>query len=213
MQCFLGALSGFTHHPDEEPEGVLTLQQVHGSHGVCVLDRKSFSQEAGDFLWTQKRDQKIGVKVADCSALLLEGVNSQGAFVAAVHAGWRGTAAGILQRVAEACQPLSDVIVWMSPSICAEHFEVGPEVFEMLSPSAKDFAIQGKGDRWHLNLKAFQKSEIQRVFPRGTRVFASSLCTFCQSDFISYRRSQGQLPKGQRHLAWIQLRSLEVPAH
>src|SRR5690606_2483279 len=93
----------------------------------------------GDWIATTERELPIAIAVADCTAILLHGVMSSGqAFVSAVHAGWRGTAAGIIQNVVREIEP-QELKAWLSPSICQNHFEVGDDVKKALDPASHSF--------------------------------------------------------------------------
>jgi copper oxidase (laccase) domain-containing protein len=145
---------------------------------------------------------KIGVLVADCSAILISGPSrSYGNLVGAIHAGWRGTAKGIIASAISSLD-LSHFRAWISPSICQEHFEVGAEVVRAFSDEYSEFAKEIGNGKFLFDLKAAQISELKK---QGAEVFASSLCNFCQPEFVSYRRARGSLT--ERHLAWISRRS------
>ena len=205
ISVFESARAEFSLSIEEGSASSICLKQVHTSIGYRAEEISNASSiPEGDFLWTTRPKLKIAVKVADCSAILIEGQNSEGKFVAAIHAGWRGTASGIIQNAVKGIQPEGFVRVWISPSICRQHFEVGPEVIEALGPESKRFskASQNSG-KVLLDLKSFQTEQIKAQIPHA-QIFASSLCTFCQTEFFSYRRSQGKLPAGHRHFASIQ---------
>ncbi len=177
---------------------VCTLNQVHGDEGYEVQET-FHSKPEGDWLWTQKPNLKIGVYVADCTALFLSGKRSGMPFVAAIHAGWRGTAKGIIEKALETLSPDS-CKAWLSPSICQEHFEVGGEVLGALGNGVQKFSKSVSDNKFLLDLKAFQIERLQKL---GVGVRHSSLCNYCQWDFVSYRRSRGNL--SSRHLAWIEI--------
>lgn len=202
LKCFESCDAGFDYifkRPDLQ--NIASLRQVHGCEGREIESQCEILNE-GDWLWTRKPQQKIGVMVADCTAILIFGqTQSYENLVAAIHAGWRGTAKEIIPTAMETLK-LSRFKAWMSPSICQDHFEVGEEVLDALGRRAYAFARKGSQNKYFLDLKAFQMEQLKK-WPG--EIFASSLCTFCQPEFNSYRRTKGAVDA--RHLAWICIRS------
>jgi len=176
------------------------LKQVHGSVGMRVSSGVVQKGSEGDWLWTTEPGFTIGIQVADCTAVLVYGRRKTGEeFVAALHAGWRGTAKKIFEIFYNEVQP-QEWIAWLSPRICQNHFEVGPEVLQNLGEGSKAFAKPGVKDRHYLDLGALQKVQLEAL---GAKVIVHPLCTYHQPEFFSYRRS-AQLETG-RHFAYISL--------
>lgn len=176
------------------------LKQIHSALGVRLVHEHLSESLEGDWLWTTRPNATLGIKVADCTAVLIYGVRkSQEEFVAALHAGWRGTANRIFQNFFDEVEP-QEFTAWLSPRICQSHFEVGPEVLEELGLSAARFSKSGLGDRSYLDLGALQKLQLEEL---GARVISHPLCTYHQNEMFSFRRS-GKLETG-RHWAFIEL--------
>jgi hypothetical protein len=198
LNLFGGTEAGFdlvVNRPDLSV--IRTAKQVHGIEGYRVMDGEQSLPEA-DWLWTSDLNVRLGVMVADCTAALMLGTSRvYGEVISAAHAGWRGTAKGIWKTLVNNLQ-LESFKVWLSPSICAEHFEVGIEVLESLGEGSRRFARAKLSNKFDLDLKAFQIEELRSL---GGDVSWSSLCTYCQSEFVSYRKYHGQI--ASRHLAWI----------
>ena len=127
------------------------------------------------------------VLTADCLPLLLAGPDG----VAAVHAGWRGLADGVIEAAVRALSPSPGRIhAWLGPAIGQRAFEVGPEVraaFVDADPAAAGCFIAGRGDRWHADLYALARLRLTAL-----GVHAISGGEWCTSDdaaqFHSYRR-------------------------
>lgn len=186
---------------DETP--LYLVKQVHGCGLLSVdeLDEQKTRPEA-DAIYSNRPGVSLGVFVADCSALLLMAENSRSEpIVAALHAGWRGTSERIIQKTMEYLDVRSGT-VWVSPSICQKHYEVGPEVVEALGSGVENFVKQNENSRYQLDLKGFQLS-ILKDYP--LEVMSSPWCTWEEPDLISYRQSQGSL--SGRHLAWVRMLS------
>ena len=126
---------------------------------------------------------------ADCLPVLL--CNRAGTAVAALHAGWRGLAAGILERGVARMPGNSDVLAWLGPAIGPDRFEVGEEVVEQLEPGScgdrswcTASTVPGK---WFVDIYRLAR---QRLLAAGVvDVSGGDFCTFTEDRrFYSYRR-------------------------
>ena len=102
------------------------LEQVHGNQ---VVEAPLGNAVSADACWTRQHGVACAVLTADCLPVLL--CDRQGTRVAAVHAGWRGLLAGVLENTVTAmtCSP-DDLLAWLGPAIGPTVYEVGPEVRE-----------------------------------------------------------------------------------
>lgn len=168
------------------PNPPIWLQQVHETAVLNLSEPTLFPELApADAAITSKSGVVCCVMTADCLPLLL--CDQQGTQVAAVHAGWRGMAQGIIEKaVASFDAPAADLIAWAGPCISAKHFEVGEEVREQLAgpDHAWRKGLQGK---WFADLYALAG---HRLADLGvTQYTHSSECTFAnQESFFSHRR-------------------------
>ena len=145
---------GFTTR--EDPDSALPPVRLKQVHGCGVVEAAGDVQEA-DGVWTQARGLAIGVQVADCVPVLLAGLVRGRPWAAALHAGWRGTVAGILRRgvavfTAQGGRP-EDLAWALGPAILKCHFEVGDEVVAAArrDPAFReDLAAPGPRGRPHL---------------------------------------------------------------
>jgi polyphenol oxidase len=162
-----------------------TLKQIHSSSCVAGDGRSGILGE-GDALLENVPGSVVAVKTADCIPVLL--VDERHRAVAAVHAGWRGTAAQIVARAAEAMAhrfgtAAADLHAAIGPGIGACCYEVGPEVRER-------FGGQGRGP---LDLSAENIRQLLHLGVTRPRIYASNLCTMCRTaEFHSFRRDQDQ---------------------
>jgi YfiH family protein len=127
--------------------------------------------------------------VADCLPVLF--ASRDGRRVAAAHAGWRGLAAGVLERtVADLGVPGGELSAWLGPAISQQNFEVGGEVreaFVAADPGAASaFATNARG-RWQADLVGLAR---RRLAALGVdEVSGGHWCTFADSEqFFSHRR-------------------------
>ena len=131
------------------------LQQVHGDRAV-TLGSKDFDDaepEADAVVGRQSGDLCV-IRTADCLPILL--CDRDGAEIAAVHAGWRGLAAGVIDAtLAKMSAAPGAIIAWLGPAIAQPSFEVGDEVrvaFESAGfDVAKRFSANDRG-RWQADL-------------------------------------------------------------
>jgi YfiH family protein len=113
------------------PEEPRWLKQVHGNRVVHASEVERDITEA-DAVWTDQLGQVCAVMVADCVPILLAA--RDGSCVAAIHAGWRGLAAGVIEETIKALPVAPEALVAeIGPCISAEHYEVGPEVVNEIS--------------------------------------------------------------------------------
>jgi YfiH family protein len=154
---------------------------VHQTHSADVIraDLPGFHGD-GDAIVTNSPGLLLEVRTADCVPILL--VDSVRQVVAAVHAGWRGSAARIAERTVTAmstwfqCDP-ADIQAAIGPAIGPCCYEVGPEVAEQF----------GKTGRQLLDLISWNE---QILHAAGVRtVILTTACTKCHSnEFHSFRR-------------------------
>ena len=108
-------------------KAVLELHQVHGTAVVRADDW--YPGVSADACISGVADVACRVLTADCLPLLI--CNLQGTEIAAVHAGWRGLCAGVIETtLAAMTSPNAELMVWLGPAISQAHFEVGAEVRE-----------------------------------------------------------------------------------
>lgn len=157
-----------------------TVSQVHGAAISWVGDGKL----EADALVTTEPGVIVAVRVADCVPILLEGPG----VVAAVHAGWRGTAADIVRltvaEIGEKCGlKAQELRAAIGPAIGRECYQVGEEVVEKLSAVAPDGA-DWRADR-QVDLVVLNLSILRSL---GVTAEAVGTCTFCSSALWSHRR-------------------------
>jgi len=175
------------------------LRQVHGSRVVRLgaADVGAALHDA-DAAWTDQPNIACTVQVADCLPVLL--ATTDGAGVAAAHAGWRGLAAGVLEATLRAlCDGTGsapgDVVAWLGPCIGPRQFEVGADVLAAFGavpaqPDAARFVNRARTDgtpRWLANLPLLASDRLQAA--GVTRIAGGAWCTVEDaSDFFSFRR-------------------------
>ncbi len=158
-----------------------TLKQIHSASCVAAEGRTGILGQ-GDALLENTPGSVIAVKTADCIPILLADQRQRA--VAAVHAGWRGTAARIVSGAIAAMKERfgtdpADLHAAIGPGIGVCCYEVGPEV-------SAQFGEQG---RVHLDLPAINRAQLIDAGVTPQRIYASNLCTMCNAqEFESFRR-------------------------
>lgn len=197
------ALCRFGLRGYEPPPRVSFETQVHGGDSVVTKrDPGSLSPDlppdppAGDALWTADADLPVAIRTADCVPILLWDPHAPA--VAAVHAGWRGTAADIVGRsLAFAAEHLgvdpARVRAAIGPCISRDSFEVGPEVVDALRAlglSDEDLRVAtGPRGRPHVDLRSANRRLLQRAGVPDAAIEDVGGCTFSEPGlYESYRR-------------------------
>jgi len=129
------------------------------------------------------------VMTADCLPILLS--DRDGRCVAAVHAGWRGLAAGVIEQAASRLQPVGgELVAWLGPAIGPQAFTVGEEVrgifLQQDQQAATAFSTGSSGE---LRADLYRLAR-QRLAGCGvTDVYGGDWCTYTDAaQFYSYRR-------------------------
>ncbi|HET7230571.1 MAG TPA: polyphenol oxidase family protein [Longimicrobium sp.] len=170
------------------PTAVLS-RQVHGTEiwvhtqrgapAICVMD-------GHDGHATDLPGLLIAVGIADCTPVSI--VDAERRRIALVHAGWRGTAAGIVERgirrmAAEWGSAAADLWLHCGPAICGRCYEVGPEVHAAIHPDRPP--PPGK-ETIDVRAAIVERAAGQGVRPE--RITVSTHCTRCGiGEFFSYR--------------------------
>ena len=161
------------------------ILHVDGSYAKQdIYDPVSY---VADGLITREPELALVVFTADCVPVLLQGPG----VVAAVHAGWRGTAKGIAAKAVREmdCDP-AEIQAWIGPSIGLCCYEVGDEVRDamrcLLDADAEPFFQERR-----LDLKGLNRRQLELAGVR--RISVSQICTRCNhTEYWSHRYTAGQ---------------------
>ena len=160
-------------------------------HGARVVETGSPADGApADGIVAREPGMVCAVLAADCMPVLL--CDRSATVVAALHAGWRGIAAGILEAGIRAAGPApGELMAWLGPAIGAERYEVGPDVRDALlaaDPDAVDaFRPSGRPGRWRADLERVVRRRLGRCAVGS--VHGGGTCTASDPGrFFSHRR-------------------------
>jgi polyphenol oxidase len=198
------AFGSMSTHGDESVEDVLgrwdalrngvlragrfaTGRQVHGTRVVTHdgLWRGWLRVDDTDGHYSPDRGTGLAVTVADCVPVLI--AHPSGA-VAAIHAGWRGTAAGIMRRaltvMGEDGLSVRELRVHLGPAICGRCYEVSPDVYTQLTGKTVDKPTT-------VDLRGLLAGQACAAGVRSVTV--SDDCSRCDTDrFFSHRGGDAQ---------------------
>lgn len=192
-----------------EEDRLYELSQVHGAH-VERASTGSVSEalraRQGDALVCAVPGAAIGVRVADCAAILL--AHPKSGTVAAVHAGWRGVVQGVIGAALSAlCQEAEgrpdQLLAAVFPHIGVDAFELGEDVAQQIAASApEDSEVIRRGwGKPHADLGRAIVAQLARAGLAAENIERLPGCTFREPErFFSYRRDGAA---SGRHLAVI----------
>ena len=203
-----GAAHGFGVRGAAEPAGLARPRQVHG---VAVARARGDGMPLGDAdaVWSDAPGTAVGVVTADCVPILLAGRGAR--IVAAVHAGWRGLADGVIGAALEALRaagaPAGELVAAIGPHIGPCCYEVDEPVLARLRarfPAAIDaHAHATRPGHARVDLGALARRELEGALPPGAVGALADACTRCDAQrFESYRRDGA---RSGRLVHWIRV--------
>lgn len=183
------------------PTNPLWITQKHTS--IAIEATPENKDQIADATFSKQPNQVCAILTADCLPVLI--CNKKGTHVAAIHAGWRGLAGGIIESTLQAlAQPADDLLVWFGPAIGPQKFEVGKDVYAAFTQKHRESAAAftpHTEDKWLADLYALAKI---RLKIRGiSQIYGGDFCTYTQDDlFFSYRRDKSKTGR-MASLIWI----------
>jgi YfiH family protein len=167
------------------------LRQVHGYAVVDAAYAKAGDEADGAMAFTS--GPVCAVMTADCLPILL--CDEQGDAVAALHAGWRGLASGIIESgVQGLARPPGSLLAWLGPAIGPDAFEVGEDVFQTFctaDPEAAPAFRPTRAGKWNADMymlaqRRLRQLGVSRIYGGGV---TRDWCTHRdRARFYSFRR-------------------------
>src|ERR1700686_4269390 len=215
---------------------LVSLLQFH-SDAILHFESAPTEPSRGDAAVTKNAGLLLAVQTADCVPILL--VDPTNRAVAAVHAGWRGTLARIVEKAIGRMQmqfgsQAADLLAAIGPAIGGCCYEVGTEVAAAFSAqfanAAEFFDELRTGDepnplQWMnmmppghqpppkkvlLDLRKANRSQLEAAGVPSANIFVSDLCTGCGRDLLFSYRKQGA--QSGRMMAVVGIRTQEKRA-
>lgn len=177
-----------------DPAMMVSSDQVHGT---AILHAEEPGRYPGyDAFITGCRGLFLCIYTADCYPVLLYDPVNMAA--GAAHAGWKGTAGGIVTKTVKAMgerfgtRP-SECVAFIGAGIAEAAYEVGPEVAEAFPSDCCSLAISAvNGEKYHLDLSEANYRQLLASGIPAVNIERSPFCSFRESTmFFSYRRDNG----------------------
>jgi polyphenol oxidase len=183
---------------------IYDVWQVHGRKVVCTQSPRPLDQPhiKADAILTDRSDVTLFMRFADCVPILL--FDPVRGVIGVAHAGWQGTVIGVAAAAVQEMQSEyhsnpSDILAAIGPSVCAKHYEVGPEVVEQVEQAfgmdSSKVLSRGNGemspgkayfDLWIANRLILEKVGVGQIDIAG-------ICTACHpEDWYSHRAEKGK---------------------
>jgi YfiH family protein len=190
-------------------ESCTFAQQVHGSglHLVAASDvgaggsRFEEGIPAADGLVVTRPGVVVAAVVADCVPIVIYDPDKHAA--AAVHAGWRGTAAGIAAKavevlVSECGSGPDSIVAGIGPAIGGCCYEVSEDAVEGLRRgfAGGEPVAEERDGRWYADLAEANRWQLRGAGLRAENVELAGICTSCRSDEFYSERTLGR-PTGR----------------
>lgn len=189
-----------------EGRHVVTARQTH-SVDRCLIEspaQASGPQPVCDAMVTRLPDVLLAIQTADCLPVLI--ADTKTGTIAAIHAGWRGTAGRITERTIADMMMLHgvnprDCIAALGPAACVECYEVGEDVIDRYKSEfgywrnlLVNFKENGKA---HLDVRAANVQQLRFCGFDEDQIHVAGYCTMHQNElFFSYRREGKGQPSG-----------------
>jgi YfiH family protein len=188
---------------------IITMKQVHGDRIIEVKDRNIKEAGEADGMLTREQDVFLGVLTADCVPVLLAAPEKK--IAAVVHAGWRGSLAGIAAKMvhflsAECGIPPEGVETAIGPAIGACCYEVKEDVSRPLINRWGKIAgacVENREGKTFVDLRRLNRLTLEQSGVPSKQIFDVGPCTSCAiEDFFSYRRERKETGRQISFIGW-----------
>ena len=190
-------------------ERIVTMKQVHGDRIVEVRDKNLKEAGEADGTYTAEAGIYLGVLTADCVPILI--LEPERKIAAAVHAGWRGTLAGIAAKAVGALKERYGVAgqgieAALGPAIGACCYEVKEDVSRPLVDKWGQLAessIHHRSGKTFVDLRGLNRAVLESAGIPPNRVYQIGPCTSCaKEEFFSYRRERKETGRQISVIGW-----------
>ncbi len=178
----------------------VVANQTHSDHIKVIYKGETLgwqdmndAVEDCDALVTDLKQVMLTMLTADCVPILLYDPVTE--VIAAVHAGWKGTKAGIVSKTVQKMQKVfgsepGNIVAGVAPSIGRCCYEVGKDVAEHFFDIPEGYTK--KGEKYMLDLPYINKYQMLKAGLSEEHIEMSGICTACEVErFFSYRKEQG----------------------
>lgn len=189
---------------------IVTMKQMHGDHIVDVRDSHLKEVGEADGMVAEERGVFLGALTADCVPMLFSVPGRK--VVAVVHAGWRGSLAGIAPKMVNHLRDRyhvkpGSVGVALGPTIGLCCYEIGPDVWVPLVQrwgSLAEKCLQERDGKRFLDLRELNSLLLGDAGVPPANLFRIGPCTGCSAeDFFSYRREKRETGRQISFIGWL----------
>lgn len=166
-------------------------------------DKEDFVPPEGDGIYSYSYEWILRVQTADCMPVAF--IDARRGLTALIHAGWRGVATGILPQALCLFPKPQEVQVFIGPHIQKKSFFVHEDVFLSLKKSVKP---QNSTESWsepsagghYVSLSELARRQLVELGLPSKRLWVSSIDTYTDLNFFSYRRQKDQAGRNLSYL-------------
>lgn len=186
------------------PSEPFWLTQQHTDTVLELTKQTDLVQPIADATFAKEAGLVCAAMTADCVPILV--CNTKGTQVAAIHAGWKGIAGGIIEQTIKAMDiDPNELLAWMGPAISKTAFKVGLDfidIFTKLNPDNKAAFVLGSENNYYADIFYLASQCLKNA--GVTKIYGGEYCTFSQADlFFSYRRDS-DISGRMASLIWIE---------
>jgi hypothetical protein len=175
------------------PQEPYWLKQEHTTNVIFIETATQINEPIADASYTAKENIICAALTADCLPVLI--CDKSGSFVAAIHAGWKGLAAGVIEAAVNSIPIEKDkLMAWLGPAIGPKSFVVGDDVKQQFvnhdKKAAAAFIAKKAPGKWFCDIYLLGK---QRLHNTGVKeIYGGEFCTYSEPQkFYSFRRDNG----------------------
>ena len=191
---------------------LIVPHQVHSDRVCCIgediismsAEQRKEALEGIDAVVTSLPGVCIGVSTADCIPVLLYDDITK--TVAAIHAGWRGTVAGISAKTIDIMKQKygvnpANLRAVIGPGISLRNFEVGDEVYDKFAEAGFDMpSVSRRYAKWHIDLWECNRQTLLHCGLKDKNIHIERICTYDNTDkLFSARVEQTGIEKCGRN--------------
>jgi YfiH family protein len=192
-----------------KPTGVHTVKQTHSDiFHIITHPEPNHPPLEGDALGTELPKQYLSIKTADCLPVMIHDPDNKR--VAAIHAGWKGVAIGIVSKTIKQYFENSKTLrLFIGPHIRKNSFEIKSNVLEQLKKSLPaavwtKVKVETKSDKFYIDLTEIVELQIKCHFPEiEFKIEKVNIDTKTTEDYNSFRRDS---TNAGRNLSYILLK-------
>lgn len=184
---------------------IVTARQTHSTDRLFIKsrDQAEGARREGDAMITRLENVLLGIQTADCLPILIADTETN--VMAAIHAGWRGTAGRITERtVADLMQQHGssprNCIAALGPTACSRCYEVGEDVIERFKSEFRYWPTLlvnfKEGGKAHLDIRAANRQQLLFCGFTEDSIYVADYCTMHQNELFFSHRCEGRTGAG-----------------